>query len=39
VKRIVEVPEHRDVIENRTTRARGTGQKLTEATRTRKGRA
>jgi 3-oxoacid CoA-transferase subunit A len=39
VKRIVEVPEHRDVIENRTTRVRGTGQKLTEATRTRKGRA
>jgi 3-oxoacid CoA-transferase subunit A len=39
VKRIVEVPEHRDVIEHRTTRARGTGQKLTEATRTRKGRA
>jgi len=39
VKRLVEVPEHRDVIENRTTRARGTGQKLTEATRTRKGRA
>jgi 3-oxoacid CoA-transferase subunit A len=39
VKRIVEVPEHRDVIEHRTTRVRGTGQKLTEATRTRKGRA
>jgi 3-oxoacid CoA-transferase subunit A len=39
VKRLVEVPEHRDVIENRTTRARGTGQKLTEATRTRKGRS
>jgi 3-oxoacid CoA-transferase subunit A len=39
VKRIVEVAEHRDVIEHRTTRARGSGQKLTEATRTRKGRA
>lgn len=39
VKRLVQVPEHRDVIENRTTRARGTGQKITEATRTRKGRA
>ena len=39
VKRIVEVPEHRDVIEHRTTRARGSGQRLTEATRTRKGRA
>ncbi len=37
VKRIVEVPEHRDVIEHRTTR--GSGQKLTEATRTRRGRA
>jgi 3-oxoacid CoA-transferase subunit A len=39
VKRIVEVTEHRDVIEHRTTRARGTGQRLTDATRTRKGRA
>jgi len=39
VKRLVEVPEHRDVSENRTTRARGSGQKLSEATRTRKGRA
>jgi len=39
VKRIVEVPEHRDVIENRTTRARGSGQKLSAATRTRPGRA
>jgi len=39
VKRIVEVTEHRDVIEHRTTRARGSGQRLTDATRTRKGRA
>jgi 3-oxoacid CoA-transferase subunit A len=39
VKRIVEVPEHRDVIEHRTTRNRGSGARLTEATRTRKGRA
>ena len=38
-KPIVEVTEHRDVIEHRTTRARGSGQRLTEATRTRKGRA
>ena len=37
VKRIVEVPEHRDVIEHRTTRS--SGQKLTDMTRTRKGRA
>jgi 3-oxoacid CoA-transferase subunit A len=39
VKRIVEVSEHRDVIEHRTTRARGSGQKLSDATRTRKGHA
>ena len=39
VKRIVEVPEHRDVIENRTTRTRASGQKLSAATRTRPGRA
>ena len=39
VKRIVEVAEHRDVIENRTTRARGSNKKLSEATRTRPGRA
>jgi 3-oxoacid CoA-transferase subunit A len=39
VKRIVEVTEHRDVIEHRTTRARGGAPKQSELTRTRKGRA
>jgi 3-oxoacid CoA-transferase subunit A len=39
VKRIVEVTEHRDVIEHRTTRARGGAPKHSELTRTRKGRA
>jgi 3-oxoacid CoA-transferase subunit A len=39
VKRIVEVTEHRDVIEHRTTRERGGVPKQSELTRTRKGRA
>ena len=39
VKRIVEVTEHRDVIEHRTTRDRGGDPKHSELTRTRKGRA
>jgi 3-oxoacid CoA-transferase subunit A len=39
VKRIVEVTEHRDVIEHRTTRSRSLGKVLSDVTRTRKGRA
>jgi 3-oxoacid CoA-transferase subunit A len=39
VKRIVEVTEHRDVIEHRTTRSRSSGKVLSDVTRTRKGRA
>jgi len=39
VKRIVVVPEHRDVIEHRKTRAAGSPRPLSEAERTRPGRA
>jgi 3-oxoacid CoA-transferase subunit A len=39
VKRIVVVPEHRDVIEHRKVRAAGTPKRISEAERTRPGRA
>jgi 3-oxoacid CoA-transferase subunit A len=39
VKRIVVVPEHRDVIEYRKTRAKGSGKRISDAEKTRPGRA
>lgn len=39
VKRIVVVPEHKDVIEHRKTRAPGTARRVSDAQRTRPGRA